>query len=69
MQSCAKLVDAFIVGTNCTIFMYGQTTSGKTYTMLGDENYEGIISFSMRDIYSKLAKTSGKSKHIEISYL
>ena len=36
---------------NGTIFMYGQTTSGKTYTMLGDQNVEGLISFSLRNIF------------------
>ena len=30
--------------------MYGQTTSGKTYTMLGDHQTEGIITFSLQDI-------------------
>jgi hypothetical protein len=49
-------VDSFISGMNSTIFMYGQTTSGKTYTMLGDENYEGIISYSLKDIYNKFSK-------------
>jgi centromeric protein E len=68
-QSCAKLVDSFVSGMNSTIFMYGQTTSGKTYTMLGDENYEGIISYSLKDIYTKFGKQTGNSKHLAISYL
>jgi hypothetical protein len=42
--------------------MYGQTTSGKTYTMLGDENYEGIITFSLIDIYKKFSSLNLKTK-------
>ena len=45
--------------------MYGQTTSGKTYTMLGDERTEGLIIHSLRDIFgNKEAKN-----RINISYL
>lgn len=36
-QSCKKIVQEFTNGNNASIFMYGQTTSGKTYTMLGSE--------------------------------
>ena len=31
--------------------MYGQTTSGKTYTMLGNEETEGMIIYSLREIF------------------
>ena len=30
--------------------MYGQTTSGKTFTMLGDNEVKGIIWYSLKDI-------------------
>ena len=29
------LLNAFFEGYNCTLFTYGQTGAGKTYTMLG----------------------------------
>ena len=31
-----KEVDAFLNGMNSTIFAYGQTGAGKTYTMIGE---------------------------------
>lgn len=34
-----------------TIFAYGQTSSGKTYTMLGTENSPGIIPLSVKHIF------------------
>lgn len=30
-----KVFSFFILGYNCTIFAYGQTGAGKTYTMMG----------------------------------
>ena len=35
------LSNAFLNGQNCTIFVYGPTSTGKTYTMQG--NAEQII--------------------------
>ncbi len=34
--------------------MYGQTTSGKTFTMLGDQKVSGLISYSLMDICNNL---------------
>jgi hypothetical protein len=31
--------------------MYGQTTSGKTHTMLGGTNEQGLIIYSLKDIF------------------
>lgn len=45
--------------------MYGQTTSGKTYTMLGNSDTEGIIFHSLKDIF-KLLPTGTK---VTVSYL
>lgn len=64
------MIDGFLDGENSTIFMYGQTTSGKTYTMLGNANYEGLITFSLKDIFLKFSKKyTSKSYKIAISYL
>lgn len=38
-------------GFNLTIFAYGQTSSGKTYTMMGNENSPGIIQLAVNDIF------------------
>lgn len=35
-NSCQEIVLSALEGINGTIFMYGQTGAGKTYTMLGD---------------------------------
>jgi DNA replication protein DnaC len=32
-ERARPLIDAVLNGRNCTIFAYGQTSAGKTYTM------------------------------------
>ena len=39
-------------GYNCTIFAYGNTGSGKTFTMFG--NKDGIVPSVVEDIFSQL---------------
>jgi type II secretory ATPase GspE/PulE/Tfp pilus assembly ATPase PilB-like protein len=36
-NGCRKIVLSSLTGVNGTIFMYGQTGAGKTFTMLGDD--------------------------------
>jgi centromeric protein E len=38
--------------------MYGQTTSGKTYTMLGSESSPGVLPCAIRDIFKGIALVS-----------
>ncbi|KAH8739501.1 kinesin heavy chain [Cryptosporidium ryanae] len=56
-------------GINVTIFAYGQTSSGKTHTMLGDNkgSYDGIIPLSINEIFS-LANNRGKIHNVETEF-
>ena len=47
-QSKLTISISFLKGT---LFAYGQTSSGKTYTMLGDQNAEGVIPKAIGEIY------------------
>lgn len=39
----APLITEVLAGYNCTVFAYGQTGTGKTYTMIGDDSsYENV---------------------------
>ena len=38
--------------------MYGQTTSGKTYTMLGSESSPGVLPCAIRDIFKGIELVS-----------
>ena len=52
------VVDDVLCGFNGTIFAYGQTSSGKTFTMeglLGQNDLEGIIPRLSKDIFNFIA--------------
>eukprot|EP00928_Gymnodinium_smaydae_P039274 TRINITY_DN26855_c0_g1_i1.p1 TRINITY_DN26855_c0_g1~~TRINITY_DN26855_c0_g1_i1.p1 ORF type:complete len:745 (+),score=93.12 TRINITY_DN26855_c0_g1_i1:74-2236(+) len=42
----------FLAGTNVTIFAYGQTGTGKTYTIMGPSDKPGIIPLCLADIFN-----------------
>lgn len=45
------IVEAATAGFNGTIFAYGQTSSGKTYTMTGTESAPGIIPLAVLNLF------------------
>ena len=50
-----KLVLSALEGFNVTIFTYGQTASGKTFTMRGlDQRNPGIIPLALREVFGGL---------------
>ena len=55
------LLNGLFEGINCTLFCYGQTSSGKTFTMEGirnNTNLMGIIPRSMNYIFNKINNMS-----------
>ena len=66
-QSAAEnICNDFIKGYNCTIFAYGQTSAGKTYTMCGKNNgnlltpESGIIPRCLNKLFEDLKKNKDK---------
>nr|CAH8820885.1 unnamed protein product [Trichobilharzia regenti] len=59
-------------GYNGTIFAYGQTSSGKTYTMegiLGDPVFQGVIPRIVDDIFNHIYQMDENLEfHIKVSY-
>eukprot|EP00929_Paragymnodinium_shiwhaense_P107061 TRINITY_DN73050_c0_g1_i1.p1 TRINITY_DN73050_c0_g1~~TRINITY_DN73050_c0_g1_i1.p1 ORF type:complete len:1438 (+),score=287.61 TRINITY_DN73050_c0_g1_i1:156-4469(+) len=51
------LVEAVLAGTNVTMFAYGQTGTGKTYTMEGPVGEEGLIHQAVQLLFSGLDAT------------
>ena len=50
----SELVDASLDGYNAVMFMYGQTSSGKTFTLFGGgEEHPGIIDFAIEYLQKK----------------
>ncbi|ODV83141.1 hypothetical protein CANARDRAFT_30233 [[Candida] arabinofermentans NRRL YB-2248] len=55
-------------GYNGTVFAYGMTGSGKTYSMQGTKNEQGIIQLCINDIFNN-KKVQGKHVSVFASYL
>ena len=54
-------------GLNATVFAYGATGSGKTYTMVGSDSDPGLMLLSMRDIFQSIAKESEGSNNYDVT--
>lgn len=69
----APIVEKSLQGYNGTIFAYGQTGTGKTYTMAGSHSkaeMRGIIPNTFSHIFSKIARASGeKSFVVTVTYM
>ena len=63
-EMCKDVVSSVLEGYNGSIFMYGQTTSGKTFTMLGSPNSPGILPCTLRDIFLKINKITNENPNI-----
>ncbi|SPO02416.1 probable kinesin-related protein bimC [Cephalotrichum gorgonifer] len=70
------IVDEMLAGYNCTIFAYGQTGTGKTYTMSGDmsetlgilSDQAGIIPRVLKSLFEKLQVDSGENC-VKVSFI
>lgn len=51
-QFARPIVEATVNGINGTIFAYGQTASGKTYTIMGNKSSPGIIPLAIHNIFN-----------------
>eukprot|EP00160_Parvularia_atlantis_P003051 Unigene12545_Nuclearia_a/m.38101 Unigene12545_Nuclearia_a/g.38101 ORF Unigene12545_Nuclearia_a/g.38101 Unigene12545_Nuclearia_a/m.38101 type:complete len:489 (-) Unigene12545_Nuclearia_a:502-1968(-) len=65
----SKVVWAAMEGFHGTVFAYGQTNSGKTYTMLGDEHARGIIPRAVDDVFRYIKQTPSREFLLRVSYM
>ena len=78
------LVDSVVNGLNGTIFAYGQTSSGKTYTIQGSGGYggmidsststnteqvPGIVHMAARDIFKHVQNDPNRVYLLKVSYV
>ncbi|EDV40791.1 uncharacterized protein Dana_GF23742 [Drosophila ananassae] len=69
-ECTAPLVDAVLNGYNCSVFVYGATGAGKTFTMLGSEACPGLTFLTMRDLFEKIQMQNDVRKFdVGVSYL
>jgi kinesin family protein 11 len=68
----APIVDDVLSGIESTVFAYGQTGTGKTYTMEGDiqsEEHKGVIPRAVEAIFHKLENKKYVSSDVAVSFL
>ena len=53
-----RIIGSVVEGFNGTIFAYGQTAAGKTYTMQGTKREPGLVRLAAREIFSRISKVS-----------
>ncbi|XP_039297338.1 centromere-associated protein E [Nilaparvata lugens] len=63
------IIDASMQGFNGTVFAYGQTSSGKTYTMSGDQKCLGIIQMAINYIFYSIENTPRREFLLRVSYM
>ncbi|XP_034006450.1 centromere-associated protein E isoform X5 [Trematomus bernacchii] len=69
-QAIAKpLVVSSVQGYNGTIFAYGQTASGKTFTMLGSDRFPGVIPLAVEDVFQTIKSCPKKEFLLRVSYM
>ena len=52
------LISWVVNGYNATVFAYGATGCGKTYTMLGNEDSPGIMARTLNDLFLEMNKNA-----------
>ncbi|XP_064015720.1 kinesin-like protein KIF18B isoform X4 [Pogoniulus pusillus] len=62
------MVDTVLDGYNCSVFAYGATGAGKSFTMMGSEQSPGIIYLAMVELYKQLEARKEKSYEVLVSY-
>ncbi len=64
--SAKPIIDSVLEGFNGTIFAYGQTSSGKTYTMLGDldsNEHQGIIPRMVQHVFNHIQNSPSEYEY------
>ncbi|XP_020110350.1 kinesin-like protein KIN-7I isoform X2 [Ananas comosus] len=63
------IVASAVRGFNGTVFAYGQTNSGKTYTMRGSAAEPGIIPLSVHDLFHSIQEDVDREFLVRMSYM
>ncbi|XP_032542794.1 centromere-associated protein E isoform X4 [Chiroxiphia lanceolata] len=63
------IIQSAVRGYNGTIFAYGQTASGKTYTMMGNEDSVGIIPKAIQHVFKIICEIPDREFLLRVSYM
>ncbi|KAF3439139.1 hypothetical protein FNV43_RR17414 [Rhamnella rubrinervis] len=70
MKSISSVISGIVQGLNATVFAYGSTGSGKTYTMVGTQDDPGLMVLSLHTIFNLIKKDKSSDEfEVSCSYL
>ncbi len=64
-----RLVTSAVQGINATVLAYGQTASGKTFTVRGNESSLGLIPLSIVEVFREIANNKERDFKVKVSFL
>lgn len=71
-ETVRPLVSSVLEGYNCCVFAYGQTGTGKTFTMEGSKDMEeerGIIPRAFDQIWAHINRQTGVEFLVSVRYM
>ncbi|XP_063281883.1 centromere-associated protein E [Pelobates fuscus] len=68
-EMAIPIIRSVLHGYHGTIFAYGQTSSGKTYTMMGTTDSVGIIPQAVQDIFKIIQEIPNREFLLRVSYM
>jgi len=68
-ETADRMVNPALSGINACVFAYGPTGSGKTYTMLGNQDDPGIAVLTIRELYRRMQADEEHAYDLKISYV
>ena len=68
-KSTKFLIDGVVNGFNATVFAYGATGAGKTYTMTGNVNNPGIMPLALKELFSRVNSFNDREYKLKFWYL
>ncbi|KRY82624.1 Kinesin-like protein KIF18B, partial [Trichinella pseudospiralis] len=69
-ETMEPILEKFLNGHNCSMFAYGATGSGKTFTMLGSSASPGVILLTLEELYFRLqSENRDYNWELQVSYI
>eukprot|EP00803_Ostreobium_quekettii_P006941 evm.model.scf_4305.1 EVM.evm.TU.scf_4305.1 scf_4305:629-4013(-) len=69
-ESFFPLISNVVAGFNATLLAYGQTSSGKTFTIQGGPTGgPGVIPLAVRDVFAAIAENTNREFLVRVSYM